>query len=283
MVKPRRQLPFWRRQTPSREYDIELLRPADRVRGKRFETSADAQEESERSEQLLRSFTGGSKERAELLQECRAGDYECNRPFCPICARVFRRWFISELLRITKGDEPVRIYTVLLNEGSQDKINDLDPTTVEHQLRKRLQRARLGKVRVIGGIEIVYKARKRVWLLHANLVMIGGKKAARKKFAPGFKGGDIERGIILARLKKPPKQLSYVLKFTTYHRPYEQQGSTKSEAKPLNPKEHASLLKWMSQFEIEEFVLLNIARRQGGTKIALSSPAAGKDYSSALL
>jgi hypothetical protein len=180
MAKPRRQLPFWRRQTPSHKYDIELLRPADRARGKSFETLADAQQESERSEQLLRSFSGGNKELAELLQECRAGDYECNRPFCPICARVFRRWLIGEVLRITKGDEPVRIYTILLEEAPQDEINDLDPTTVQHQLRKRLDRAGLGKVPVIGGIEIVYKARKRVWLLHANLVMIGGKKAARE-------------------------------------------------------------------------------------------------------
>jgi hypothetical protein len=273
MGKPRRLPPFWRRQTPSREYDIELLRPAALVRGKRFETLADAQQESERREQLLRSFTGGNKELAELLQECRAGDYECNRLFCPICARVFRRWFIGELLRITKGREPVRIYTVLLEKAPQDKINDLDPTTVQHRVRKQLERAGLGNVPVIGGIEIVYKARKRVWLLHANLVMIGGKKAARKKFTQGFKGGDIERPITRARLKKPAKQLSYILKFTTYHRPYEQQGSRKSEAKPLNPKEHAALLKWMSKFEFKDFLLLINARRQGGTRVVLSPPA----------
>jgi hypothetical protein len=131
-------------------------------------------------------------------------------------------------------------------------------------------------VPVIGGIEIVYKARKRVWLLHANLIMIGGKKAARKKFTQGFKGGDIERPITRARLKKPPKQLSYILKFGTYHRPYEQQGSTKSEAKPLNPKEHAALVKWMSQFEFKDFLLLINARRQGGTTIVLSPPEDGK-------
>jgi hypothetical protein len=110
MAKDRQKPPFWRRGKPNAKYDIALLRPADRARGKRFETLADAQEESERSEQLLRSFTGGNKELADFLAECRAGDYECNRPFCPICARVFRRWFIGEVLRITKGDEPVRIY-----------------------------------------------------------------------------------------------------------------------------------------------------------------------------
>jgi hypothetical protein len=273
MAKTRQKPPFWRRGAPGREYDIELLRPATRAKGKRFETLADAREESERSEQLLRSFSGGNKELAELLQECRAGDYECNRPFCPICARQFRRWFIGELLRVTNGDEPVRIYTVLLKEAPQDKNNDLDPTAVQHRLRKHLERAGLGKVPVIGGIEIVYKAKKRVWVLHANLVMIGGKKAARKKFKQSFQGGDIERPITRAALKNSPKQLSYILKYSTYHRPHEQHGSKKSNATPLNGREHAALVKWMSQFEFEDFLLLINARRQGGTRIVLSPPA----------
>src|SRR5712664_3200070 len=102
MAKSRRQPPFWRRGTQRREYDIELLRPTGQAKGERFETVADAKAESERSKKLLRSFSGGSKEVAEFLQECRAGDYECNKPFCPICARQFRRWFIGELLRVTK-------------------------------------------------------------------------------------------------------------------------------------------------------------------------------------
>jgi hypothetical protein len=270
MAKARRQPPFWRRGAPGLEYDIELLRPADLARGKRFETLADAQAESARSEQLLRSFSGSNKVLADFLKECRAGDYECNKPFCPICARQFRRWFIGELLRITKGDEPVRIYTVLLKEAPQDKIDDLDPTTVQHRLRKQLDRAGLGKVPVIGGIEIVYKAKKRVWVLHANLVMIGGKKSGRKNFEQSFQGSDIERPITRARLRKnPPKHLSYTLKFSTYHRPHEQRGSKKAKAKPLNGREHAALVKWMSQFEFQDFLLLVNARRKEGVRIAL--------------
>jgi hypothetical protein len=276
MAKDRQKPPFWRRGKPDPKYDIELLRPAALARGKRFETLADAQQESERSEQLLRSFSGGNKELADFLAECRAGDYECNRPFCPICARVFRRWFSGEVLRSTKGREPIRMYTVLLEEAPQDKINDLDPTIVPDRLRKQLERAGLGKVPVIGGIEIVYKARKRVWVLHTNLVMIGGKKAARKKFKRGVKGSDIERPITWARLKKPAKQLSYVLKFSTYHRPYEQHGSKRSKAKPLNPKEHAALLKWMSQFGFQDFFVLVNAMRKGGTRVVLTMPAATK-------
>src|SRR5438445_9558942 len=100
MPKKRRRVAFWRRGSSDRQYEIKLLRPANLAKGERFETVQDARAESERSEELLRSFSGGSKELAEFLQECREGYYHCNRPFCPICARVFRRWFVGELLRV---------------------------------------------------------------------------------------------------------------------------------------------------------------------------------------
>jgi hypothetical protein len=277
MAKNRRKLPFWRRVPPKPQYEISLLRPAGEPKGQRFETPADARKESDRSEKLLQSFSGGSKLITEYLQECRAGYYECNKPFCPICARQFRRWFIGELLRITKDHHQVHVYTVLLKEAPKDKIETLDPAPFRALLRKRLRRAGLDKVPVIGGFEIVHKAKKRVWVLHANLVVIGGKKTARKKFKATFADDEIERPVLRAKLKDRAEQLSYVLKFGTYHRPLEQQGSTKSQAKPLNPKEHAALVNWMSQFGFEDFLLLINARRKSGTKIVLSSPATARN------
>jgi len=277
MPNKRRRVLFWRRGKPDPKYDIVRLLPENRPRGERFETLQDARAESERSEKLLRSFWRGSEELAEFLQECRAGDYECNRPFCPICARVFRRWFIGELLRVTKGNEAVRIYTVLLKEAPKDKIDSLDPAPFRHTLRQRLKRAGLGQVPGIGGFEIVYKAKRRVWVLHVNLVMIGGKNRAHNKFKQDFESSEMERPIIKAKLKDPPEQLSYILKFNTYHRPHEQHGPNRSDAKPLNPSEHAALVKWMAQFEFNDFLFLVNARREGSTKLVLSSPAATRD------
>jgi hypothetical protein len=274
MGQDRKKPPFWRRQEPSPKYDIAELRPANMPRGQRFETLEDAQIESERSEKLLLSFAPGNKVIGEYLQECRDGYYECNKPFCPICARQFRRWFIGELLRITKKSDHVHIYTVLLKEAATDKINELDPTSFRASLRKRLQRSGLAKIPVIGGFEIVYKAAKRVWMLHANLVVIGGNKSAHKKFKEMFHADDIDRPLVRAALKDRTEQLSYILKFGTYHRPHEQRGSARSQAKPLNPSEHAALLEWMWQYEFEDFMLLINARRQGGNKIVLSSPKA---------
>jgi hypothetical protein len=270
MGQKRQKPPFWRRGEPNRKYDIALLRPAHLPVGRRFETLADARKESERSEKLLRSPAGRASVLAEYLQECRSGDYHCNKTFCPICGRVFRRWFIGELLRITSRRNDIRMYTLLLKEAAKDKIDELDPAPFRASLRKRLHRSSLGNIPVIGGFEIVYKAAKRVWVLHTNLVMIGGDKSGHKKFKQTFAGDEIERPVLRAKLKDRAEQLSYILKFGTYHRPHEQHGSARSQAKPLNPSEHAALLNWMSQFELEDFMLLINAKRQAGTKILLS-------------
>jgi hypothetical protein len=270
MAKARKKSAFWRRRKPRPKYDIALLRGPNKPKGQRFETLPDARQESERSEQLLRSFAGANRLLADYLEECRAGDYECHKPFCPICAGRFRRWLIGELLRVSKGYDPVHVYTVLLKEVPRDKIDSLDPAPFKHVLRKRLERSGLGSVPVIGGFEIAYKAERRAWVLHANLVMFGSKRHARREFKKSFAGDGFERPVVKATLKDRPKQLSYILKFSTYHRPYEQHGSAKAKAKPLNAREHAALVKWMSQFEFQDFLFLMNARREGGSRIVLS-------------
>ena len=273
MPKSRRKPVFWRRSKPNPRFDIVKLRPASKPRGKRFESLRDAREESERSEELLRSFAGKGSDLADILAECRTGYYECQKPFCPICAGRFRRWFIGQLLRLTEGQSKrVHLYTVLLREAPRADIDNLEPGSFRHVLRKRLERTGLGGIPVIGGFEIVYRAAQRVWVLHANLIVFGGQEADHKKFMRLFKSSKIDRPVMKAALKDPPAQLSYVLKFGTYHRPHEQHGSTKSRAKPLNKREHAALVKWMSRFEFKDFLLMINAKRQDGSKIVLSSP-----------
>jgi hypothetical protein len=229
MSNRRKRKVFWRRKNPSTKHDIALLRPRYLAKGKRFETWQDAHRESERSEALL-----GSTMEAEILANCRSGT-SCDNTFCPICARQFRRWFIGELLRITETEiHPVHVLTVLLEAADRKAIFDLDFRRHGHNLRKRLERAGLGDAMVIGGVEIVYRAREHKWILHINLVIFGGKKAAIKKFERTFEGSHIERPVLTVKLKDLPEQLSYVLKFATYHRPYAQRSPSKSRAVPLN-------------------------------------------------
>ena len=249
---------FWRRRKATPEHDITLLMPRTRKKGKRFETLRDARQESERSQALLRKG-----EAAQLLAGCRDG-WRCERPFCPICARQFRRWFIGELIRVTENQtEPIYVLTVLLTAANRAEISELDFRRYSHMLRKRLQRAGLEKATVIGGVENAYRARDRKWILHVNLAIFGAQEKAIARFADTFKKDDIERPVVAVPLVDLPEQLSYLLKFVTYHRPYAQRGPTKSRAVPLNGSDHRALVQWMGQRKFTDFLFLYNARREG--------------------
>ena len=254
---------FWDRGNPSPLYDIEVLRPASLPKGKRFETVTDSDQESIRSENLLSSTKGGKSVLREYLQECRDGHYHCYQTFCPRCARTFRRWFIGELLRTTEKRNPVHMLTVLLEAAPSNKIDTLYSNRHRAHLRKRLQDAGLGDIPVIGGFEMIYRAHEKQWILHINLVIVGATGQALAKFQRSFAESTIERPVVKVPVKDRPEQLSYVLKFTTYHRPYKQSGSRKSQAMPLNAPEHYALVKWMSQFEFNDLMFLFNARRLG--------------------
>lgn len=252
---------FWRRAKPKANHDITILKPRTLKKGKRFETRQDARNESERSQALL-----GEGDAADLLADCRNEGERCERPFCPICARQFRRWFTGELLRIAAGHtESTRVVTILLETADRDAILDLDFRRHKHMLRKRLQRAGLETAIVIGGVENAYRAQDRQWVLHVNLVIMGGDEEALARFAKTFKGDEIERPVVTVPLKDLAEQLSYSLKFVTYHRPHTQRGPNKSPAVPLNRPDHRALVQWMHQRRFVDFLFLFNARREGSS------------------
>jgi hypothetical protein len=258
----RRKPPFWRRDKPHRQHDIVTLRPKTLPKRERFETKEDAALESERSEALLRSYSGYSRRLADTLRDCREGDLTCDQPYCPLCARQFRRFFTGELLRLTgAATQPVHILTVLLEQADHDKIESLDSMAWRQSLRKRLDRSGLNSASVIGGFEMAYK--QGAWILHANLLIIGGNEAALNKFAQMCRGTDIYRPIVRAPLADHRKQLSYLLKFTTYQRPHEQQGGNKGPAVPLNAREHHALVDWMSERRFKDYLFFYNAEQRG--------------------
>jgi hypothetical protein len=266
-MRNKRKMPqFWRRNKPSRKHDITLLMPRNLPKGKRFETPEDVHEESQRSEALL-----GTTEEATILASCRGGP-ACHNTFCPICARRFRKWFIGELLRITENEtRRIRVLTVLLEAADRKAMSNLDFRRHAHVLRKRLQRAGLGGAGVIGGVEMAYRAKDKKWILHINLVIIGGRTASIKRFQASFARSDIDRPVVTVGLNSRAEQLSYVLKVTTYHRPFTQRGPVKSRAVPLNRPEHKAIVQWMHQREFTDFVFLYNARREGSV-ITVAGP-----------
>ena len=68
--------------------------------------------------------------------------------------------------------------TILLKGVPHDKIDSLDLKGYDAALRKRLSRNGLNDAAVIGGYEIVYRAKSKTWVLHINLVVIGGTNKA---------------------------------------------------------------------------------------------------------
>lgn len=274
MAEPRRKPPYWRRSLPRKKYDIKRLRPEILPRRERFETQEDVKKESRRSQSVLdgRQDGGGL---GDYLEDCRQGHYHCERSYCPICARIFRRYFIGELLRHNaKFEGEVAVVVVLLETAAKGKLSGLDIESHRHALRKRLDRAGLEGAPVIGGFEIAYRAAQRVWVLHANLVVFGAPKRALDDLEAGSKAQDAFRPVKRSQLENPAKQLSYVLKFTTYHRPWHQTGPRKPAAVPLNPTEHCELVRWMHRYGFSDYVFLYNARRHGST-IALLTQSDG--------
>jgi hypothetical protein len=273
MAKSRRKPPYWRRTIPPAQFDIATLRPNTLPRGKRFETRHDARQESLRSQAVLESRGPGVAYRV-YLQECRDGHYLCGQTYCPLCARTYRRYLTSELLRLhSEFVDEVRILVALLEAAPRGRLQDLEIDRHRHGLRKRLDRAELGHVPVVGGFEMIYRARTKQWVLHINLVMFGGEAKAIAKFEAGFRDNKLYRPVERVKVEDPVEQLSYVLKFATYHRPRQQRGPKKPNALPLNASEHMELVRWMARHEFTDHLFLFNVRRRGAA-LKLSSKVA---------
>jgi hypothetical protein len=270
MTQSRRKLPYWRRNIPFALFDMAKLRPKELPRGVRFETPSDARSESLRSERLLARHRQG-KAYCIHLQECREGHYYCEKTYCPGCARTFRRYITGETLRLhSESKTKAWVLVILLEAAPRGKLQDLQIDRYRHSLRKRLDRVGLAHVPVVGGFEMIYRARSKEWVLHINLVMFGGDEKAIAKFEEGFRDDGLYRPVERTTVVDPAEQLSYVLKFTTYHRPRQQRGSKKAKAVPLNPSEHLELVRWMARHEFSDLLFLFNARRRGAS-VELSS------------
>ena len=261
MKNDRRKKMFWRRTTPFPWHDIVKTKPTMLSPGQRFESKSDVNRESARSECVLRD-AGAARHLCQSLAECRASDYNCEQTYCPRCARRFRRWLIGELLRIeSKTSKSIQIMTVLLHASSD--IRDLDVAPFGHSLRKRLDRAGLKDTSVIGGFEMVWRADRKQWVLHVNLMILGALPDGLTAFKNSYANSELDRPTKSVPLQNAVEQLSYLLKFTTYHRPFQQVGSRCSQAKPLNAKEHVALIRWMDQYTFGDMLFLYGVRREG--------------------
>jgi hypothetical protein len=257
--------PYWYEVKVKRAHDIARLRPPSLKKGQRFETEQDAAEYSSMIRAALHNATGRLENLATTLSECANGYYVCAQPICPICARQYRRWLISELLRTAERQSTgARILNVYLKSYTVGQLKNADIAASHDLLWKRLQRSGCDRSTLIGGTELSYNARRSVWILHVHLLAIGVSDHAVGKLRKKFKGR-VDQPVVSQALASPPQQLSYLQKFGTYHRPGMQRSQRRAKSYPLPPDRLRELTEWMTEHQFEDFLFLYGARRRGTT------------------
>lgn len=260
---------FWKPYDPIPDFDITRLLPADLRRGKRFETEKDAERTREGAIHLLSHKKFGSRRYAEILQDCRDGHYPCERPYCSVCMRQFRRWRCAEFLRLCRAAKKKKRMYFLTITVDRVPFADLDGEAhhlkgyrqrVYQQLRKIMPRAI-----VFGGLEASRRRGTETVRIHLHLILLNVNEAQIEALCDRYYGGPRDHKLI--RAHKLPRLVSYVQKFTTYHRPGKQKGGRKPPAVPLPPRLHTPLIRWMAAHQPWDFLFLFNLRREGNRLI----------------
>jgi hypothetical protein len=192
-------------------------------------------------------------------------DAPCDLPICALCSRRFRFPFIRELVRIAKSC------------GGQGEIATIDMGTVvagslaaatlerlRDRLRKQLQRNGFAGSILIGKIEAGWSNKRKTWIVHAHLLAIGVPDEAWAKLRAALRNSESAIPVKVQSLRDVERQVSYIIKFTTYHRPLDRDGGGRSRAVPLPLARLAELAAWWTRYRFGDFVFLFGARRFGG-------------------
>jgi hypothetical protein len=249
-----------------RQFDIARLRPDSLPRGDRFETVADAR--ARRDSELDRfKRIGGLSDVADRLFSCSAKS-PCAEVYCAICGRLFRRWFIGQALRHQRSLD-VRVLTVAFELVPSKELGMCDLLVVKRRAAQRLRRAAPSTQIVLGGIEAEFRQNYDAFLLHAHLLISHLPPAELNALRSAFPSIDVLRPVKLQKLKDAPRQISYVLKFATYHRPGSQKGSRRPRAIPLPDHALRQLTLWRARYAFLDFVFMMRLRRNDGDLVRI--------------
>ena len=244
-----------------REFDIARLRPAGLPRDQRFETEADARA---RRDTELERFEGitGLAEAADRLFQCEDESF-CAEAYCAICGRRFRRWFTGQALG-HQSHLDLEFITVALELVPTQMLTDCDVKVVKTRVAQRFRRAAPSAKFVLGGIEAEYRQSDDAFLVHAHLLVSRLPDDELAALRSAFADIDITRTVKTQALCDPATQISYLLKFTTYHRPGPQNGSRRPRAFPLPDRALKELTLWRARHDFLDFVFMIGLRRRGG-------------------
>jgi hypothetical protein len=249
-----------------RKFDIAQLRPSELPRGQRFETEPDARA---RRDTELERFEGIAElaNVADRLLFCSA-EARCAEMYCAPCGRLFRRWLIGQVLRLQVGLD-LNVMTIALELVPTNKLMDCDVLVVKRRTAQRIRRAAPSARFVLGGIEAEYRQSDDTFLIHAHLLVSQLPRDEQNALRSAFADIGVTRAVKVQALRDPAAQISYVLKFATYHRPGSQNGSRRSRAIPLPDRALKELTLWRARHGFLEFVFMMGLRRRGGDLVRI--------------
>lgn len=251
-----------------RMLDIARLRPSDLPRGQRFETVDDAR--ARRDADLERfERIAGLAEVADLLWDC-SGDSPCAQVYCPICGRRFRRWLTGQGLRL-QAELDLEVITVALELAPTNRLTDCDLLLVKRRAAQRVRRAAPSAKFVLGGIEAEYRQGDDSFLIHAHLLVSQLPPDQLEALRSAFADIDVMRAVKVQELRDPAAQISYLLKFTTFHRPGSQNGSRRPRAIPLPDHALKQLTLWRARHGFFDFLFMMGLRRCGGDLVRIEN------------
>ncbi|MGC1862098.1 MAG: hypothetical protein WA733_13495 [Methylocystis sp.] len=261
---------FWERVRVPARLDLAKLLPASLRKGKRFETLDDARAYSAATQAVLRRTKREQYLRhAEALEDCANGDRTCAQPFCPCCARPFRRWLTANLLELANDAADAKVLTIFAETFETGRLCDADILLAQRRLRQRLRRCGFVGSLVIGGTEVSYSARTETWTLHFHVVVVDAKpNTIRLLIEKSAK--DWRWAVKCEDLRDRVRQLSYLQKFSTFHRPGRARPGQRARAFPLPKAQLLELVDWLSSYRFEDFTFLFGARRRGKRIVRLN-------------
>jgi hypothetical protein len=230
----------------------------------RIETLAEAEQRNEtRIDQFL---AHGASEIARIIARCDGIDGNgCGQPGCAVCARGHRLKAIKQLLNLAASRKAYRyVVTLYLEHHPLGQLQQADPRRIKESLRKRLDRCGLKGAIFAGGIEVAWQARRQRWLVHAHLLMIGVDENGWAQLKKAYSGSEVDDPAVRDPLNDEDRQISYLVKFVTYHRPGKRLGNRPPRAYPLPAMRLAELATWWSRYRLQDF-LFSYGRR--GKKI----------------
>ena len=197
---------------------------------------------------------------ARALIKCDGASHRCSLPICAVCARAYRQGPIAQLHALANA-----------YAGPHEVATDL-PRPIRAWLSAATQTSRApttcsGNVWTAGGLQGRDRCGRRLRRLGRRTGSVGScmskcsasasTRTAWEQLEAALQDSGTAKPVEVVGLRDPDEQLSYCIKFVTYHQPGRR-------LVPLPPDRLVELAAWWSQHRFEDFLFAYGARRRGG-------------------